>query len=94
MKTSLIVALALSSVLQFSPQYRTAEAEVDVVRPEYGTVSFVDSDGELWIIEAGDVSSYIPGNEFILVYDTMGTDDIYDDEIVAVAKVEVVYAES
>lgn len=89
----LIIALALSSALQLSPQYRTADVKVDEVHSEYGTVSFVDSDGELWVVESNDVSGYVPGNEFTLVYDTMGTDYIYDDEIVAVAKAEVVYAE-
>ena len=94
MKTSMIIALVLSSALQFTPSYRCAEVEVDEVRPEFGTVSFVDTDGELWVIESDDVSDYVSGDKYTLVYDTVGTDDIYDDEIIAVAKVEVVYAES
>ena len=91
MKSSIILALALSSALQSCPQLRVAEVEVESVRPEYNMVSFVDTDGEAWVAEVDKVSEYSVGKDCVLVYDTMGTEDIYDDEIVAIAEMEVLH---
>ena len=89
MKSSIILALALSSALQSCPQLRVAEAEVESVHPVYNMVSFIDTDGEAWVAEVDEVSGYSVGKDCVLVYDTMGTEDIYDDEIVAIAEMEV-----
>lgn len=90
-KSSIILALALSSALQSSPQLRVAEVEVESVNHECNTVLFVDTDGEGWVAEVNEVSGYSVGKDCVLVYDTMGTDDIYDDEIVAIAEMEVLH---
>lgn len=91
MKSSIILALALSSALQSCPQLRVAEVEVESVHPVYNMVSFVDTDGEAWVAEVDEVSGYSVGKDCVLVYDTMGTEDIYDDEIVAIAEMEVLH---
>ena len=44
-------------------------------------VVLVDNDGEAWVFE-GD--GYEVGQLVIVVFDDMGTDDIYDDEIVEI----------
>lgn len=88
-RSSIILALALSSALQSSPQLRVADVEVESVM--HSMVTFVDTDGEAWVAEVDDVSKYSVGNDYVLVYDTMGTDDIYDDEIVAIAEMEVLH---
>ena len=90
-RSSLILALALSNVLQSSPQLRVAEVEVESVHPIHNMVTFVDTDGEAWIAEVDEVSGYSVGKDCVLVYDTMDTDDIYDDEIVAIAEMEVLH---
>lgn len=90
-KSSVILALALSSALQSSPQLRVAEVEVESVHPMHSMVTFVDDDGEAWIAEVDEVSGYSVGKDCVLVYDTMDTDDIYDDEIVAIAEMEVLH---
>lgn len=91
LKSSVILALALSSALQSSPQLRVAEVEVESVSHMYNTVSFVDTDGEMWVAEVDKSSKYLIGSSCALVYDTMGTEDIYDDEIVAIAEMEVLH---
>ena len=90
-RSSVILALALSSVLQSSPQLRVAEVEVESVHPIHNMVSFVDTDGEAWVAEVDEISGYSVGKDCVLVYDTMDTDDIYDDEIVAIAEMEVLH---
>lgn len=90
-KSSVFLALALSSALQSSPQLRVAEVEVESVHPMCSTVSFVDTDGEAWVAEVQTVSEYSVGEDCVLVYDTMGTEDIYDDEIVAIAEMEALH---
>lgn len=91
LKSSVILALVLSSALQSSPQLRVAEAEVESVSSVYNTISFVDTDGEVWVAEVDESSEYLVGSGCALVYDTMGTEDIYDDEIVAIAEMEVLH---
>lgn len=90
-RSSLILALALSSVLQSSPQLRVAEVEVESVHPMHNMVTFVDTDGEAWVAEVDDASKYSVGDDCTLVYDTMEMSDIYDDEIVAIAEMEVLH---
>ena len=90
-KSSVILALALSSALQSCPQLRVAEAEVESVNHMYGIVTFVDTDGETWVAQVDEVSVYSVCKDCVLVYDTMETEDIYDDEIVAIAKMEVLH---
>lgn len=90
-RSSLILSLALSSVLQSSPQLRVAEVEVESVHPMHNMVTFVDTDGEAWVAEVDDVSKYSVGDDCTLIYDTMDTSDIYDDEIVAIAEMEVLH---
>ena len=90
-KSSFILALALSSALQCNSRLRVIEAEVEAVYCVSNTVAFVDSDGEVWISEVDNASKYTVGSNCALVYDTMETDDIYDDEIVAIAEMEVIH---
>ena len=91
MKSSVIIALALSSLLQSCPQLRVADVEVEFVNNKQNIVSFVDTEGEAWVAEVDEVSKYSVGKDCVLVYDTMDTDDIYDDEVVAIAEMEVLY---
>lgn len=90
-RSSLVLALALSSALQSSPQLRVAEVEVESVHPIHNMVTFVDTDGEAWVAEVDEASGYSVGKDCVLVYDTMDTDDIYDDEIIAIAEMEVLH---
>lgn len=91
MKSSVIIALALSSLLQSCPQLRVADVEVEFVNNKQNIVSFVDTEGEAWVAEVDEVSKYSVGKDYVLVYDTMETEDIYDDEIVAIAEMEVLH---
>lgn len=91
MKSSIIIALALSSLLQSCPQLRVAEVEIESVNHKQNIVSFVDTDGEAWVAEVDEASKYTVGEDCVLVYDTMETEDIYDDEIVAIAEMEVIH---
>lgn len=91
LKSSFVIALALSSALQCNSRFRVAEVEVEAVHYVSNTVSFIDTDGEVWIAEVDDSHKYSVGNCCALVYDTMDTEDIYDDEIVAIAEMEILH---
>lgn len=91
LKSSIILALALSSALQCNSRLRVTEAEVEAAHYISNMVSFIDTDGEVWIAEVESASKYTVGSNCVLVYDTMGTEDIYDDEIVAIADMEVLH---
>lgn len=94
MKSAIVIGLVLSSLLQRNPHFRVADVEVESVDRQTGIVTFVDNEGEAWTAESVRVSVYSAGEKCTLVFDNMGTEDIYDDEIVAIAEVEVFHAES
>lgn len=94
MKSSIIIALVLSSLLQNTTHFRVSDVDVDSVDRQTGIVSFVDNEGEVWEAEVDRTSEYSVGEKCVLVFDNMGTENIYDDEIVVIAEVEVFHAES
>ena len=76
----LIIPLALFPIaLKENCEYHEVPAVVEEVTAD--CVVLVDNDGEAWVFE-GD--GYEVGQLVIVVFDDMGTDDIYDDEIVEI----------
>lgn len=84
MKSAIVIGLVLSSLLQRNPHFRVADVEVESVDRQTGIVTFVDNEGEAWAAEIERTFEYPAGEECTLVFDNMGTESIYDDEIVAI----------
>ena len=93
MNSLLIFVMALASVLQFGGSFRAESASVESVDAESGVIAFVDGDDEVWEIVSEETDKYHPDDGYTLVFNDMGTDDIHDDEIVAVMKLEVEYVQ-
>ena len=75
----LIVPLTLFPMVLNSNEYYEAPAVVEEVTEN--CVVLVDNDSEAWVFE-GD--GYEVGQLVIVVFNNMGTDNIYDDEIVEI----------
>lgn len=56
-------------------------AVVDEINPETGWITLVDAHGEAWVYEA---NHFEVGQPVIIEFHNMGTDDIYDDEIISI----------
>lgn len=67
--------------LQSNVEHREIAGVVDEVNPATGCITLVDAHGEAWVCE-GEVLEV--GQPVIIVFSDMGTDDIYDDEIIQI----------
>lgn len=71
--------------LEYATEYRTTTAEVTGIAwyPTHTTSNFVTPDGNEWAI----CDELTVGVEYLAVFDTMGTLDVTDDEIIAMIPV-------
>lgn len=67
--------------LQSNVEHREIAGVVDEVNPATGYITLVDAYGEAWVCEGEDLEV---GQPVIIVFNDMGTDDIYDDEIIQI----------
>ena len=67
--------------LQSNVEHREIAGVVDEVNPATGCITLVDAYGEAWVCEGEDLEV---GQPVIIVFNDMGTDDIYDDEIIQI----------
>lgn len=67
-----------SRVVKENVEYREIAAFVDEVNPSTNCTTLVDANGEAWL---WDGTEFEEGQPVIIVFNTMGTDEIYDDEI-------------
>lgn len=44
-------------------------------------IIFETADGNTWYTEPGDTSAFDPNGYYVIMFDTMGTEDINDDQI-------------
>lgn len=64
------------------PEYRFSRVVVYEVAAHENTVTFCDTDGDLWDACVENHHGFEIGDKYILTFDNMGTPDIYDDKIV------------
>ena len=64
------------------PSTRMAHGMVTAIDEDANTIELTDEDGEMWVVEVGCVSDYDLNGYYRILFDTMGTDTIYDDKIV------------
>jgi hypothetical protein len=82
----IIVLLALILFTACAPKststiYPKSGYVIEVDR-ENDTVTFVDSMGEAWTFSGAE--DWAKGDGIVVIMDTMGTENIYDDEIIEV----------
>ena len=66
-------------------ELREVWAEVTAINQEAESITLIDESGEKWVAFA-DVEMYAVGDEVMIVFDEMGTDDVCDDEIIDFVK--------
>lgn len=67
--------------LSYATEYRTTTAEVTGIAwyPTHTTSNFVTPDGNEWAV----CDELNPESSYLVVFDTMGTPDVTDDEVIA-----------
>lgn len=60
------------------------QTTAEIVRINDNIITFMDADGEEWIAEVGNPAEFDPAGYYIIMFDDMGTADLYDDEILKV----------
>lgn len=72
--------------LSYATEYRTATAEVTVIAwyPTHTTSNFVTPDGNEWAV----CDELNPESSYLVVFDTMGTADLTDDEVIAMVPIQ------
>lgn len=67
--------------LEYATEYRTTTAEVTGIAwyPTHTTSNFVTPDGNEWAV----CDELNPESSYLVVFDTMGTPDVTDDEVIA-----------
>lgn len=59
-----------------------AHGVVTAIDEDVNAIELTDEDGEMWVVEVGCTSDYDLNGYYCILFDTMGTDTIYDDKIV------------
>lgn len=75
-----------SVALSYATEYRTTTAEVTGIAwyPTHTTSNFVTADGNEWAV----CDELNPESSYLVVFDTMGTENILDDEVIAMIPIE------
>ena len=83
----LFASVIISIFMTFTPiQTNINELEATVISNNNGIVQFQTEDGNGWNIENSNID-YVKNDKYIIVFDDMGTIDIYDDEIIEIKEV-------
>ena len=64
------------------PSTRIDYGVVTAIDEDANTIELTDEDGEMWVVEVSCASDYDLNGYYRILFDTMGTDTIYDDKIV------------
>lgn len=72
--------------LSYATEYRTTTAEVTGIAwyPTHTTSNFVTPDGHEWAV----CDELNPESSYLVVFDTMGTADLTDDEVIAMLPIQ------
>lgn len=88
--TSIIIACLLASTLLGAIYVATHQYEVfnivsaTVCEVNEEAVAFEDASGEVWVWELEEGESFELGQQVQIQFNDMGTNDIYDDEIIQI----------
>jgi hypothetical protein len=78
--TTIIIILMLQGFTGNTDTLQTIDGTITAADTEYTYIDTADGNG--WVIDYN--SRLQPNDEITIVFDTLGTESIYDDEIVAV----------
>ncbi|WP_417406315.1 hypothetical protein [Hominenteromicrobium sp.] len=72
--------------LEYATEYRTTTAEVTGIAwyPTHTTSNFVTPDGNEWAV----CDELNPESSYLVVFDTMGTADLTDDEVIGMVPIQ------
>ena len=72
--------------LEYATEYRTTTAEVTGIAwyPTHTTSNFATPDGHEWAV----CDELNPEDSYLVVFDTMGTADLTDDEVIAMVPIQ------
>ena len=72
--------------LEYATEYRTTTAKVTGIAwyPTHTTSNFVTPDGNEWAV----CDELNPESSYLVVFDTMGTSDLTDDEVIAMVPIQ------
>lgn len=72
--------------LSYATEYRTTTAEVTGIAwyPTHTTSNFATPDGHEWAV----CDELNPETSYLVVFDTMGTADLTDDEVIAMVPIQ------
>ena len=72
--------------LEYATEYRTTTAEVTGIAwyPTHTTSNFATPDGHEWAV----CDELNPQSSYLVVFDTMGTADLTDDEVIAMLPIQ------
>ena len=72
--------------LEYATDFRATTAEVTVIEqnPDFTTTTFCTPDGNEWAV----CDELNPESSYLVVFDTMGTADLTDDEVVAMVPIQ------
>ena len=78
----MMCVFVLVSLVGCGQRFDEVNATVYEINTVENLVAFEDTNGDIWVAEVEDASTYELGEVLILVFDDCGTADLYDDEIV------------
>lgn len=81
---ALIYGAFLLPLLTLGDSTRIYTAKVQVIESNDNVYAVVDANGDVWEFESNN--HYFINEVLKVRFDTMGTDTIYDDEIIAIKK--------
>lgn len=81
---TLIYGAFLLPLLTLGDSTRIYTAKVQVIESNDNVYAVVDANGDVWEFESNN--HYFINEVLKVRFDTMGTDTIYDDEIIAIKK--------
>lgn len=74
-----MIKILLLSLMLLNP-INQKECRVDIATYQ-GGLSLVTTDGNEWLMD-GEDTDYVIGGEYVIIFNTFGTDSVYDDAIV------------
>lgn len=72
--------------LEYATDFRATTAEVTGIEqnPDFTTTTFCTPDGNEWAV----CDELNPESSYLVVFDTMGTSDLTDDEVIAMVPIQ------
>lgn len=81
---STLIIVPILACANFTDTFHIRKERVQVIEANNGEYAVVDGEGEVW--EFTSDRTYFEGEVLTVKFDTLGTESIYDDVIIAIKK--------